>query len=214
MENYVYVTKSVNKDLTAHGGFQYPKSGIVEAPDWKATETCGKGLHGFLWGEGKGDLADYDADHVWLLIKVNMNDGFVDLKDKVKFRRGEVVAVGDCKTVTEKLKECLPKDRLYKVNGGTASAGDYGTATAGDYGTASAGDYGTATAGYGGTASAGKGGIISILYRDKKDAVRRKTAEIDRDGLKPNVPYRLDDEYNFVEVIPLKKRRDPIGQAM
>jgi hypothetical protein len=76
---------------------------------------------------------------------------------------------------------------------GTATAGKHGTATAGYYGTATAGDYGTATAGYRGTATAGEGGIIAILHRDK-----RRCAEVGKGGLKPNTPYKLDENGEFI----------------
>ena len=98
-------------------------------------------------------------------------------------------------------------------NWGTAKADDYGTAKAGYWGTAKAGYWGTATAGhYGkatvgyegiatvdneGTATAGIYGIINIYYFD--DRRRIKTGYIGEGGLKPNVAYKLDGNFNFVE---------------
>lgn len=83
---------------------------------------------------------------------------------------------------------------------GTATAGLYGTATAGDKGKATAGGYGTVTAGYRGTVTAGYHGIINILYCDSVYRERIKTGYIGEDGLKPNTPYKLDSNFNFVEV--------------
>ena len=80
---------------------------------------------------------------------------------------------------------------------GTATAGALGTATAGVLGTATAGDRGTATAGYRGTATAGEGGVISIEYYDGQ-RYRRLIGAIGVNGLKPNTPYRVEDE-KFVE---------------
>jgi hypothetical protein len=90
--------------------------------------------------------------------------------------------------------------------GGTATVGDYGTATAGDdgtatvgnRGTATAGDDGTATAGYHGTAMAGEMGRISILYWDGQRS-REVIGYIGENGLEPNVPYKLNDQHEFVK---------------
>lgn len=46
------VLRTSNKDGKAHGGFQWPASGMVECPDWKDNQACGNGLHGILWPEG------------------------------------------------------------------------------------------------------------------------------------------------------------------
>jgi hypothetical protein len=93
-------------------------------------------------------------------------------------------------------------------HGGTATAGYRGTATAGDQGTASAGlggsatagTYGTASAGLNGTASAGFCGII-MIQRYSEFRKRIAIGYIGENGLKPNTPYNLDDEGNFVEVV-------------
>ena len=82
---------------------------------------------------------------------------------------------------------------------GTATAGEGGTATAGEGGTATAGNWGTATAGEGGTATAGEFGIIQIRYFSN-GRWRIKTGYIGEDGLKPNTPYRLDENNEFAEV--------------
>ena len=85
---------------------------------------------------------------------------------------------------------------------GTATAGDRGTATAGYSGTATAGDSGTATAGDSGTATAGDRGVISITFWDSKgQKYRRRISEVGEGGLKPNTPYKLDGEGNFIEAV-------------
>ena len=88
-ENFVWVMKSVNKDMSSSHNpeFKYPESGMVEASDWKDDAKCGNGLHGFLWGEGSGSLADFTSNSRWLLIRVNPDDGLVQMKDKCKFPR-------------------------------------------------------------------------------------------------------------------------------
>jgi hypothetical protein len=141
------VLRTCGADMTSYGGFLWPESGPVECPDWKPTKQCGNGLHGFLWGEGKGGLASWGEGARWLVVEVIESD-VIDLDGKVKFPRGVVVHCGDRFSA-----------------GGTATAGDRGTATAGYRGTATAGYGGTATAGDGGTATAGYGGTATAGYR-------------------------------------------------
>lgn len=57
------------------------------------------------------------------------------------------------------------------------------------------------SAGDNGTATAGDGGTISILFWDfKKQKLQRKIAKIGDDGFKPNTPYRLYNNGDFIEV--------------
>ena len=81
---------------------------------------------------------------------------------------------------------------------GTAMAGYGGTATTGKFGTATAGDGGTATAGHYGTATAGVMGRISILCWDGKRN-REVIGYIGENGLEPNVPYKLNEQHEFVK---------------
>jgi hypothetical protein len=155
------VLRTCNADMTAHGGFRWPESGPVEAPDWEPIAECGNGLHGALWGEGDGSLFRWEPDAKWLVVEVDAG-AIVDLDGKVKFPRGVVVFCGDRKSATDWLAERAPGRTII---GGTATAGDYGTATAGYRGTATAGYRGTATAGYRGTATAGDGGTATAGYR-------------------------------------------------
>ena len=183
----VYVTKSVNADLTSHydGKFQYPASGMAEATDWNENDECGNGLHGFLWGEGNGSLATFGESAKWLLIKVDTENGLVELNGKVKFRRGEVVFIGTCAEVAAELKKYLPTDRVYSVIGSTLTGGDGSTLTGG----------------YRSTLTGGDDAIFSILYYDaKKNKWRRKFAVVGEDGIEPDVQYKLDENFNFVKV--------------
>lgn len=47
----VLVLRTCNSDMTGYGGFKWPESGPVEAPDWNPVKSCGQGLHGWLWDE-------------------------------------------------------------------------------------------------------------------------------------------------------------------
>jgi hypothetical protein len=207
----VYVTKSVNADLTCHhdGKFQYPDFGMVEAPDWNENEKCGNGLHGFLWGEGDGSLAIFGESAKWLLIKVDTENGMIELGGKVKFRCGEIVFVGTCAEVTEELKKYIPTDRVYSVIGSTLTGGDGSTLTGGDRSTLTGGyrstltggDRSTLTGGDGSTLTGGDDAIFSVLYYDaKRNKWRRKFAVVGEDGIEPNVQYKLDENFNFVKV--------------
>ena len=209
----VLVLRTCGENMKSqHNGFTWPKSGYVAALDWLPTKQCGNGLHGFLWGEGDGDLANWDPSANWLVVKVNQNQ-IINLDGKVKFPEGEVVFCGDRKGATEYLaanggsgKAIIGyhasagnqgtatagyRGTATAGNGGTAtagyrgiaSAGYKGTASAGDYGIASAGDYGIASAGDFGTASAGNGGTATAGYRGTASAGYGGTASAGDNGI-------------------------------
>jgi hypothetical protein len=211
------ILRTCNADMRSYNGFQWPRSGPITAPDWNPKEECGGGLHGFLRGEGEGDLADWRSEAVWVVAEV---ETFVDLGGKVKFPTAEVIFVGSRLNATALVKARYPDAAVIGANvavengrvavvgeRGTATAGDwgaatagsYGTATAGSYGTATAGECGTATAGEHGTATAGNSGMLQIYYYDRKDNRRRlAVAYVGEDGIRPTVKYRLDDSAKFV----------------
>jgi hypothetical protein len=218
--------KSGKRYLHLNKGFQWPASGSVECNDWDAQPICGFGLHGLPWGEGKGDLLNWDADAKWIVweapdetvVAITRQGG-----GKSKAQRGQVVYAGDMRGAHEYLLAnggagraivgltALVGDGQVVQTGyrGTATAGDRGTATAGDFGTATAGNFGTATAGYRGTATAGNfgtatagnGGIIELSYSDSAMRLRKKIGYIGEDGLLPEIAYRLESGI-FVPVKP------------
>ena len=177
---YVYVLRSDRPSGKSYGGFRWPGSGPVEAPDWNDRAECGGGLHGLLWGCGyAGMLSDPSSSETrWRVVKVAAAD-VIDLGGKVKFPRGEVVYFGDRDGALALLDRRGASDK--PVVYAARTAGDYGTATAGYYGTATAGDY----------------GIIQIK-RWNVSRYRIVTGYIGEDGLLPNVAYRLDDAGRFV----------------
>ena len=210
------ILRTCNANMQSHGGFQWPRSGLVAAPDWNPAPECGNGLHGFLRGEGVGSLADWSSDAVWLVAEV---ETFVDLGGKVKFPTAEVIFAGSRLEATALVKARYPdaavvganvavEDRRVAVVGdygtatagyrGTATAGDYGTATAGEGGTATAGNHGTATAGDYGTATAGEGGMLQIYHYDWNIRRRLAVAYVGEKKIRPNVKYRLDGNAKFV----------------
>mgnify|MGYP001288055012 CR=1 FL=1 len=152
------VLRTCNADMTSRDGFVWPESGPVEAPDWEPTYKCGHGLHGLLEGVGDSNCINWNADAKWLVVEVDESDllyGKDELKDKCKFRRGNVVFCGDRFSATSYLSShgCTGP-----IVGGTATAGGYGMAIAGDYGMATVGYRGTAAAGRNGQATAGRNG--------------------------------------------------------
>ena len=68
----VLVLRVCRKDGGSSRGFVWPKSGHVEAPDWKPTAECGYGLHGWLWGVGDLSVASGvdDPESLWLAVEV------------------------------------------------------------------------------------------------------------------------------------------------
>jgi len=168
----VLVLRTCKPDMSSTNGFKWPESGYVEAPDWKPTNECGNGLHGWLWGGGDGSLGNWREDAKWLVVEVDV-DKVIDLDGKVKFPFGKVVFCGSRLDATNYLVRRAP-DKA--VIGAAVVAGDYGTATAGDYGTATVGKNGTATAGHGGKATAGHGGKATVGDRGTATAGKNGTA--------------------------------------
>ena len=188
-KGHVLVLKSLPANMKAYGGFQWPESGAVSAPDWKPTDECGNGLHGWLWGAGDAGLRCMDDDAKWLVLSVPSD--FVDLGQKVKFPSCEIKYLGDRETAVAIIQHYAP--------GGTPAM--FGTATAGDEGTATAGYRGTATAGYRGTATAGDEGVIIIHWWDiAAGKKRRKIALVGGLTILPGVKYRLNDLAEFEAV--------------
>ena len=179
------ILRTCNADMTSYGGFRWPTSGQVEAPDWNPAHVCGGGLHGLLWGEGSVQYLNLSDDAKWIVFRALLSDvahGTGELMDKCKARRGIVEL---CGSRDEAIAFLI-------ANGASGKMVVFGTATAGYRGTATAGDRGTVTA--------GMGGVISILrWNGKRFKVRAaQVKEEDGDGeLEPNIPYRLDNDGNW-----------------
>ena len=86
-----------------------------------------------------------------------------------------------------------------------ASSGDYSKlASSGDYSQLAASGYYSIviSAGLNGIASAGENGCIALTWwDDTKKSYRIEVGYIGENGIKPNTPYRLNDEHKFEEVI-------------
>jgi len=171
----VLILRTCNADMTAYGGFVWPASGPVEAPDWDPAANCGNGLHGWLWGDGDGSLGNWSADAKWLVVEVD-GEAVVDLDGKVKFPRGEVIYAGDRHVATAMI--CAHPGAAGKlVIGSTLTGGDgstltggYGSTLTGGYrstltggyrSTLTGGDRSTLTGGYGSTLTGGYGSTLT-----------------------------------------------------
>jgi hypothetical protein len=180
-KNEILVLHTNDENNQAYGGFQYPKSGEVFAPDWDGLPECGGGLHGLARGCGDGSLINWGSDGFALLLKVN-SERIIDLQGKCKFERGEIVFCkkGGLSEAINLMKAVYPDAPIVGVF-------------------ATAGDRGTATAGYGGTATAGYGGTLIIKRWDcAATRWRREIAYVGENGIEPGKKYKLDDDNKFV----------------
>lgn len=171
----VLVLRTCAADGTSYNDFKWPKKGAAKCSDWKATPTCGNGLHGLLWGEGEGSLLSWASDARWLVVEVLESDIVAIDSQKVKFPKGVVVHCGNQDSATKFILSD-PRSAGKKVTGATAS-----------------------NKGYGGTATAGCRGCIAILYWSG-EKYRRACFEVGENGIKPNTKYRCDEKGKLVEV--------------
>jgi hypothetical protein len=221
----VLVLRTCKSDMSSHNGFRWPESGDVSAPDWRDTKSCGNGLHGWLWGQGNWGLKVDDKNPRWLVVEVEAAT-IVNLGDKVKFPRGNVIATfGHWRDAMVFIRSRRPLSSDAKISaeeGGIASAtGDYGHASATGYsGHASAtGNSGHASAtGNSGHASAsgesaiaaglghacrgkvGKSGCLVLARWVDSERRFRISVAYEGEGIKADTLYRLDDAGTFVEV--------------
>lgn len=182
----VYAVRTCDKDRTAHGGFPWPESGLVEAPDWKPTAECGNGLHACPWGVGDWSLLRLADPHaVYQVVEVPASE-VVDLGGKIKFPRCWLVHSGDRTPAL-----CLIAERRMTWMRGDASpvssSGD-------DSAVLASGSNGVAAAcGKRGRAKVGPGGIIAIAYHDADgNPLGFATGAAGRDGIEANVWYEAD----------------------
>ncbi len=134
-DGHVLVLRTNDENNCSQGGFQYPKSGWIEAPDWKPTNECGNGLHGALKGCGGGGLFKWEIDALWMVLEVE-ESGIIDLGSKVKFKGGTVVYVGDRLTATNLIASVYGH---IGIIGSTVTGGDMATVTGGNSATVTGG---------------------------------------------------------------------------
>ena len=153
-------------------GFIWPSEvgAVVEAPDWRPDDACGRGLHGLQAGQQTPGVWATGPNAVWMIVAYDVAES-VNLSGKTKVRRCRIEMVVD---EADGASTAVPlwlrargvtapiyRETVIVGDAGTAVAGDGGAATAGAFGTAVAGHHGIATAGVYGTAVAGDGGAAT-----------------------------------------------------
>ena len=192
------VTRYVRADMTAHNGFAWPKSGPVSCPDWNPAPKCGNGLHG--WLHGKGDASAWEdrcVDDLMLVVEVEAAV-IVSLGGKVKFPTGVVVYCGDAAGMSSFMAERGHADGvIHRVDTG----GDASTLTGGYASTLTGGYASTLTGGARSTLTGGEKATILIRWWQRSANRWRTTiGYIGEDGLKPNTPYKCDENGKLCEV--------------
>jgi hypothetical protein len=157
--NEILVLKRCIKDNKASNGFEYPLKGIVECLDWKDTVECGNGLHG--WTKGFTSYFDSSLKGNFVIILVDKEDGYVELENKVKFKKGNVIYnspdfLGAKKIMLAEYADFIfhwdtNKQGYSSTNtqgySSTNTQGEYSTNTQGEYSTNTQGEYSTNTQG-------------------------------------------------------------------
>ena len=156
------ILRTCNENFTsAHDpDFQWPNTiGAEVTPyKWDPSPECGNGLHGFQYGEGDRDLADWSDSAQWIVfagdIIVNI-DG-----QKVKTNKATILHIGQGETTFDRMTDCHNFMRKHKMLGNRAfrstnTGGDSSTNTGGDRSTNTGGDSSTNTGGNRSTFSTG-----------------------------------------------------------
>ena len=149
----------------SYQGFKWPLviGAKVAAPDWVEDNNCGRGLHGWLEGQGEISVSEYslEPNAVWLVLRVN-TASIIHLGGKCKFPRATVVFVGELPAAAEYIHEQTGKpvigQELSVGANQVAVVGALGKVTADNWSTAIAGDNGIAKAQTGGCSLTGMHG--------------------------------------------------------
>ena len=164
------VLKCLAPDFTAYGGFQWPSEvgAKVVAPDWEPTKECGKGLHGWLNGEGDSGVASrfHEPDAKWLVLEV---PSFIELSGKVKFKSAKILFIGSRGECARYIWE---RTKAPCILGLELTGGDCSTLTGGE------------------------GSELRIRYYDTR--WRTAIAYVGENGIEAGVAYRLNDKHEFV----------------
>jgi hypothetical protein len=209
------VLRTCNEDMTSNGGFKWPESGEVVAPDWDPRPVCGYGLHGLLDGEGDWGLMNWSLGAKALLVRVAVST-LVQIGGKVKFPRGVVVKVGHLAALVCELL-CDPNRIVGEVTRiaalakkgnkveGTAASGYASKLAASGYASklaasgyasklAASGNESVAlAAGYRSSAKAGERGVIALAWYDEAaKRPRLAVGYVGEGGIVADTWYRID----------------------
>jgi hypothetical protein len=195
----VHVLKCVGPNGEAYGGFRWPLTvgATVEAPDFRKNAECGRGLHGWLDGQGDHAAAGArttDPQSVWMVLDV-VKAAIIDLGGKVKFPRCVVRFVGTRDAAAAEIARLGAVGAIIGAvvsvgaNGGGA-VGALGSLSGGNHSTLSGGDGSILSGGYGSTLSGGDGSILSGFWWDATASRwRLAVAYVGEDGIEPKTEY-------------------------
>jgi len=167
-EEYVYGLRTCSADMTSYGGFQWPRKGWVEAPDWDPSPVCGGGLHFLRNGEGDVGLLSKSNAAVWLVTRSCVNETVDIDAGKSKAKRCEVRFAGDKAKSLVLLRELVGPDK--RIPFVCEVAGNRSTQTAGYRSTQTAGYKSTQTAGHRSTQMADDLSTQTARYRSTQTA--------------------------------------------
>ena len=201
------VLRTCDADMTSYGGFEWPTEGHVEAPDWDPDpgRECGGGLHGLLWGCGNTVLLSASPGARWLVVAVDPADVADPARNKVRFRRGEVVLVGTRDEAVGMIADAAPGlPVVYAVRtggrGSTVTGGDWSAVTGGRGSTVTGGDWSTVTGGRGSTVTGGDWSTLVVKWWDGF-RYRLAVGYVGEDGIEAGVAYRCDDQGRLVRAV-------------
>lgn len=206
--------KGFNKDMTCRG-FQYEEGKTYEM---ESAELCD---HGFHACEYPIDCFGYysPADSVYHEVEL---DGVTDEERDDTKRVGTKLTVKGALNIKELIDATFEYVKSQCAN--SEIGGNYSALTGGNYSALTGGDYSALTGGYlsaltggnssaltggdfsviyGGVGSKVRGGLHSVLairYYDEHQKTRIAFAEVDREKIKANTWYKLNDKHEFVEV--------------
>jgi hypothetical protein len=220
-----YILKCLPADGLASNNFNWDMTvgAKVSAPDWDPTPECGKGLHGWLSGEGDPTASIHHTDPtaVWLILSTDAE--VVDLEGKVKFPHCTVEFVGNREEAVAEMRRLVPTAAvMYSTvtikNGEEIRVGDYSTVNAGNHSKVTAGYNSTVTAKNYCTVNSGMGCIVNAgnnctvtagegckvtagndsnfsikCWDDKKYKYRVVVSYVGESGILPGLPYKVVD---------------------
>ena len=110
------VLRTCNANMKAYGGFKWPETGTVSAPDWDPKPECGNGLHGLLHGCGYTNYLSKEPDAKWLVVAVPKGT-CVDIDRRSSFRHAKLCMQAPKKKQSEgSLKPILGTCRFCSKN--------------------------------------------------------------------------------------------------
>ena len=90
----VLILKRIPKNRLGHEGFKYPKGvgSVIACPDFNTKPTCGGGIHGWPWGFGIGEGAEFDIlEDVWLVLSAPPENVIGELEGGLKCKAKDPV---------------------------------------------------------------------------------------------------------------------------